>query len=97
MAAAAKFKEDGKVGDLFFCFHVDLDHLLSCVEGIVCGSCLSRCTWYYGRLQNCLVPLQSHCQSDEHWNRFRGDIGETFERWGGAHMGFSEHIDAILN
>ena len=68
----------------FFCFHIDLDHLLSYVEGIVCGSCLSRCTWCYGRLQNCLVPVQSHCQSDS-WNHFRGNIGETSEERGGAH------------
>ena len=25
-----------------------------------------------------------------------GNVGET-ERWGGAHMGFSEHLDTILN
>ena len=36
-------------------------------------------------------------QSDEHWNRFKGDVGETSERRGGAHMGFAEHIDTILN
>ena len=27
------------------------------------------------------------------WNRFKGDIRETSERWGGAHMVFSECID----
>ena len=32
-------------------------------------------------------------QSDEHWNRFKGVVGETSERWGGAHMGFSERIE----
>ena len=31
-----------------------------------------------------------------HWNRFRGNFGET-ERRGGAHMGFSERINTILN
>ena len=32
-----------------------------------------------------------HC----HWNCFRGK--KHWERWGGAQMGFSEHIDTILN
>ena len=32
-------------------------------------------------------------QSDEHWNSFKGDVGETSERRGGAHMGFSERTD----
>ena len=36
-------------------------------------------------------------QSDEHWNRFKGNAGETSERRGGARMGFSERIDTILN
>ena len=36
-------------------------------------------------------------QSDEHWNCFKGDVGKTFERRGGAHMIFSESIDTILN
>ena len=36
-------------------------------------------------------------QSDENWNRFKANVGETFERRGGAHTGFSEHIDTILN
>ena len=35
--------------------------------------------------------------SDELWNCFKGNIGETSERWGGVHMGFSECIDTILN
>ena len=35
--------------------------------------------------------------SDEHWNCFKGNVGETSERWGGAYMGFSENIDTILN
>ena len=33
-------------------------------------------------------------QSDEHWNRFKGNVGETSQR---KIMGFSEHIDTILN
>ena len=36
---------------------------------------------------------EGHRQSDEHWNRFKGNVGETSERRGGAHMGFSERID----
>ena len=27
---------------------------------------------------------ESHRQSDEHWNRVKGDIGETSERQGGV-------------
>ena len=30
---------------------------------------------------------EGHHQSDEHWNRFKGNVGETSERRGGAHMG----------
>ena len=40
---------------------------------------------------------EGHRQSDEHWNRFKGNAGETSERRGGARMGFSERIDTILN
>ena len=28
---------------------------------------------------------EGHRQSDEHWNHFKGDIGETTDRRGGAH------------
>ena len=28
-----------------------------------------------------------HHQSDEHWNHFKGNVGETSERWGGALYG----------
>ena len=30
-------------------------------------------------------------------NRFKGNVEETSERRGGAHMGLSERIDTILN
>ena len=40
---------------------------------------------------------KGHHQSGEHWNHFEGDTGETSERWDGAHMVFSEHIDTNLN
>ena len=33
---------------------------------------------------------RGHCESDEHWTRFRGDFVETSERRGGAHMDLSE-------
>ena len=36
-------------------------------------------------------------RSDEHWNRFKGNVGETSERRGGAHLGFSVRIDTILS
>ena len=37
--------------------------------------------------------------SDEHWNCFKGNVGETSERRGGVHNSgiFSERIDTILN
>ena len=37
-----------------------------------------------------------HRQSDEHWNRFKGNVGETSERRGGAHMGH-RHPDEHWN
>ena len=40
---------------------------------------------------------EGHRQTDEHWNRFKGNVGETSEREGGAHMCFPEHVDTILN
>ena len=40
---------------------------------------------------------EDHHQSDEHWNCFKGNTGQTSERWDGAHMGFSKHSDTILN
>ena len=30
-------------------------------------------------------------------NGLKGNVGETSERQGGAHMGFSERIDTVLN
>ena len=40
---------------------------------------------------------EGHRQSDKHWNCFKGNVGGTSERGGGAHMGFSERMDTILN
>ena len=37
-------------------------------------------------------------QSDQHWNCFTGNAGETYyARRGKAHRGFSEHLDTALN
>ena len=35
---------------------------------------------------------EDHCQPDKHWHCFKGNIQETYERWGGVHMGFSKYI-----
>ena len=40
---------------------------------------------------------EGHRQLDEHWNRFKGNGGETSERRDGEHMCFSERLDTILN
>ena len=41
---------------------------------------------------------ESHRQSDEHWNCFKGNVSkDTSQRRGGAHMSFSERTDTILN
>ena len=37
---------------------------------------------------------EGHHQSDEH---FKGEVGETSERRGGAHMGFSKRTNTILS
>ena len=39
---------------------------------------------------------EDHRQSDEDWDCFKGNVGETSERWAGAHMDFSERIYTIL-
>ena len=41
---------------------------------------------------------KGHRQSDElwNWNCFKGNVGETSERRGREHMGFSERIDTIV-
>ena len=40
---------------------------------------------------------EGHRQWDEHRKCFGDNAGETSERWGGAHMSFSEWTDTILN
>ena len=40
---------------------------------------------------------EGHRQSDEHWNRFKGNVGQTSERLGELILGFYESIDTILN
>ena len=44
-----------------------------------------------------LKGREGHRQSDEYWNRFNGNVGETSDRRDEAHMGFSERTDTILN
>ena len=36
---------------------------------------------------------EGHRQSDKHWNCFKGNVGETFERWGRAHNYGLFHLD----
>ena len=40
---------------------------------------------------------EGHHQSDKHWNCSKGNVVETFERWDGVHVGFSECMDTALN
>ena len=40
---------------------------------------------------------EGRCQSGEHWNRLKGNFGETSERRSGGHAGFSDGINTILN
>ena len=47
-------------------------------------------------LDDLLESTRDGHQSDHHWNRFTGNVGETSERRAGAHIGFSEHNDTIL-
>ena len=35
---------------------------------------------------------EGHRHSDEHWNHFNGNIGETERRGGAVHVGLSECI-----
>ena len=68
----------------------------------VCITCEVFCCWWVVLL---LCWAQWHVWHSpglyiQHWldwNCFKGNIGETSERGGGAHMGFSERIDTILN
>ena len=49
------------------------------------------------RLSSFERTREGHRQSDEHWNRFKDNVWETSERRSGAHTGFPERIDTILN
>ena len=73
------------------CFSEDL----KCWEAwdTTCGLKAMDITPVKGNERGSLKGWWSH----EHWNHFRGNVGETPERWGGVHMGFSERIDTILN
>ena len=40
---------------------------------------------------------KGHRRSREHWNCLKGNVRERSGRRGGAHMGFSDRVDTILN
>ena len=40
---------------------------------------------------------ESHRHSDEHWNRFKGNIGETVLRDRIPHVDFPERVDTVIN
>ena len=40
---------------------------------------------------------EGHHHSDKHWNCLTGNAGGTSDSWVGAYVGFSRHIDTILN
>ena len=40
---------------------------------------------------------EGHHQSYEHWNCLKGNIAKTSDSRNGAHMGFPQRIDTILN
>ena len=52
-----------------------------------------------GVFTQCVLSIDSIFarQSDQHWNCFKGNVGGTPERRGGAHTDFPERIDTILN
>ena len=47
----------------------------------------------------CIKKTRNDChQSDAHGKCFKGNVGETSERWGGTNNGrFSKFIDTIMN
>ena len=51
------------------------------------------------RKRKCSIIFLERTRKGHHQNqnRFKGNVEESSERWGGARMGFSEHIDTILN
>ena len=68
----------------------------------VCITCEVCCCWWVVLLLCWAQWHVWHCpglyiQHWLDWNHFKGNVGETSERWGGAHMGFSEHNATILN
>ena len=44
-----------------------------------------------------LIAWRREALKEEHRNRFKDNVGDTSERQGEAHMGFSERIDTTLN
>ena len=48
-------------------------------------------------IQSSLKGPEGHCESYEHWNCFKGDVGETSVRQDGVHIDFSACSDTILD
>ena len=82
-------------------------HLYSHTSPELCPFCVaftqnySDAIWQ-ARLRLTDKLLGSHSVHGFHWasqcmNRFKVNVGEAAERRGGAHMGFSQRIDTILN
>ena len=55
-----------------------------------------REAWKEESARRSFLKIEGYRQSDEHWNCFKGNVGETYEIRGDAHMGFSERIDYHL-
>jgi len=45
------------------------------------------------KMKHSMIFLERMRKGHHHWNCFKGNVGETSERWGGVHMGFSECLD----
>ena len=59
---------------------------------------VTNCLMSYCWVTNCLMSYSTNkCQLDEHWDCFKGNNGETSEKWGGTHMGFSHCIYTTLD
>ena len=80
-----------KVGLIFVCF------LLQHVGVFTPSVAWRREMWKEEALDDLLSKDKRGPSSDQPWNCLKGNVGETSERWGGTHMGFSDHIYTILN
>ena len=74
--------------------------VLGTTEHSSCNQCIDiwqySCIVLYCSRSPC-VSIIFHIIINEHWNRFKVNVGETSERRVGAHMGFPERIDTIFN